>query len=129
MSYSKSFKNIKTNLLKLYLNARAVKNLIRGAKSIKISLVHDETSISPAVVIEHDNFKTEITGFFNYGEKTDHTLHVGYKNADDWLALDGKLLSKSAKFKRQIELTICDNSYVQWFFYKIREFVIAKLSK
>lgn len=127
--YNQVFEKAKNNLLKIYINERAIKNLISNFKTIKVHLVHDETSIRPGVIVVSKDSKAEITNFFNYGSKENYTLHVGYKNADDWLDNKGKLLSKSALFQRQLELIVCNNNYIVWLFYKIREFIFDKLNK
>lgn len=127
--YSGKFKDVKNHLPKLMLNRsniRELKSVLGFLTGIKIGYA-TESSLNPDVMLEGTKGKAVITHFFKINQLNDNEwLHVGYRRSDDWLALDGKLIHKSNRFKFTVELMLNGGNWLKYGWYLVNRLFASK---
>lgn len=130
ISYNASFKKVKNDLIKLHINAPRIYSLLKNFKTIKVKVGYGMYDVTPTVMVSDNNPENGIciSSFIIYKPTKEAKLHIGYKRNDDWLGLDGLILSRSKAFKHSLEMIRCKNNRFVWLTFKIKEFLNEKVS-
>lgn len=131
MSYNGKFKDVKESLLKLYLeDSFELRQALKGLKWVEVYLKPTQfgdmdADMAPKIFITDGTKEFRVTDAVKFPtvrngfEPDDRHVHVGYKRYDDWLDKKGKLLYKSKKFRRKLEMLRCDKKPLKWLWYKL----------
>lgn len=116
--YLKSFKEVKLDLPKVYLNTEGIKEHLKKFKDFTLSLQYDEFTVMPRFILKDKNFSMDVTDYISLKQK-DNFIPIGYKRMDDLLDLNGNKFSRSPKVVKTLEMIRSDNSFIKWLFYKL----------
>jgi hypothetical protein len=115
--YSKPFKKIKKNLPIFYIDPTKATQL-KALKSFYLFLEYDPFGIYPRFLAKGKEISVDISDAFSL-VKTDKSIPIGFKRADDLLDIKGQRFSKSSHVQRTLEYVRSDCSWIKWTLYKL----------